>query len=112
MLEDDFLELAASVFVLLEDGTGLVDHRLGWEDVVAGPVGELFHPAERPEVEQRLVGDDLIRAAANPGDRRLLVGIDRRDPGEVTVLRRDGVVNSLSPGATPGQLSLRLASPG
>ena len=75
-LEELDLHAAAGVAVALEHRADLGDHRLRREDVLAGPAGDRAHLAERPDLPGRAVGDDDVRAAVRPQDRRLGLQLD------------------------------------
>ena len=77
LVQDDLAHHAAVRPAALEDAAGLRHHRLRREDVGARPTGHGAKLAERAEVEQRLVADDLVLVTADP-EQRPRLDRDRR----------------------------------
>src|SRR3954447_4634302 len=84
-LEHLHLDAPAGVAIALEDVANLAHHRLRREGVVARPARHRAHLPERADLPRGAVGDDDVRGAVYPQDRRLLG--DRDDPRPVAVLR-------------------------
>src|SRR5579884_1123704 len=95
---DHHLLVAAAVSgVAVEQGAHLADHRLRRVGLGAGPAGDGAELAERAEVEQGGVGDDLVVGAADPEDIR--AGREVREGARVVVGGGHRVVHAAGPGA-------------
>ena len=111
ILDDLFAVAPAAAGVGVEDGAGLGDHGLGREHLGAGPSLDVPEFAQVAEVEQGSVGDDRVVRAPEPRARPGVGPMaEKRERSQY--LGEMALFMPRVPGATPGQLSETVRSPG